>query len=120
MKKAIVSVIFCAAVVGGAWLAKQVAFGQATEKEESVTVTKSQLERLIDTRVAQLMKGMEPVSDKMILRGDNWHTAIFEGFKYTIYTGPGQFINMQPVPRAGAPRSGVAPQKPAASRPAGN
>ena len=53
MKKAIVSVILCATLVGGVWLVRQVALGQITEKEEAVTMTKSQFEKLVEARVAE-------------------------------------------------------------------
>ncbi len=118
MKKAIVFVISCATVVGGIWLAREVAFGQTAEKEEGITLTKSQFEKLVDNRVAQTLKGMEPVSDKRISQADNWHVVEFNRVRYTIYTGPGTVIDARPVqntqPRGTAPRSGSAPSKPAA------
>jgi len=111
MKKAIVFVISCAVLVGGVWLAREVAFGQATEKEEGVTKTKAEWEKLVQERVAlALAKEKSQVSDQKIAQLDNWHIVIFRAVEYTIYTGPGAVINARPVPtgqpRGTAPRSG--------------
>ena len=119
MKRAIVAVIFCATVVGGVWWGERSPLGKPGEgrgrHDDQVAVRE-----LVDARVAQALKGMEPVSDKTILRGDNWHTAIYDEVKYTIYTGPGVVVLGLPVqrgPKATPPRSGMAP-KSSPSRPA--
>ncbi|MGO8691167.1 MAG: hypothetical protein ACLQLG_16215 [Thermoguttaceae bacterium] len=119
MKKAIVSVILCATLVGGVWLVRQV-WGQTTEKEEAVTMTKSQFEKLVEARVAEALKAKTPQdTDKVIHRAENWHTAIYNGSVFTIYTGPGVVALALPDQRGQrgpAPRPGAATQKPAASK----
>ena len=119
MKKAIVFVIFLGIVAGSTWLTRQLVFGQTEEKEKSVSKTESEWERLVQERIAMALakEKAQPVSDKQILLADNWHTAIYKGVEYTVYTGPGQVMATRLVPPKTQPKpSDGKPPKPATSK----
>ena len=120
MKKAIiVFVIFLGIVAGSAWLTRELAFGQTAEKEKTVTKTESEWERLLQERIAAALakEKAQPVSDKQILQADNWHTAIYKGVEYTVYTGPGQVMATRLVPPKTQPKPGDGKlQKPATTK----
>ncbi len=110
MKKAIVLVIVCATVVGGAWLARRdLAFGQAAEtketKDQGITKTKAEWEKLVQDRVALALKEKA----RRIHDAENWDTAIFNGVEYTVYTGPGQVMAVRPVQQKTPPKTGPRP-----------
>ena len=110
MNKVIVLVISSLVVVAGGWLARDFALGQATE-EKSITMTQSKWEELIQKRIAEaLAKAKEDTSDQKIRRVDNWHTAIYNGVEFTIYTGPGQAMIIRSVQPT---RPATLPLKPA-------
>ena len=63
------------------------------EKAEGITMTKQQWEDWAQKRItAALAKEKADTSDQKIVQAENWHTAIFNGVEYTIYTGPGQVM----------------------------
>jgi hypothetical protein len=112
-------VIFLGIVAGSARLMRELAFGQTEEKEKTVTKTESEWQRLVQERIAQALAKdkAQPVSDKQILLADNWHTAIYKGVEYTVYTGPGQVMATRLVPPKTQPKSGDGKlQKPATSK----
>ncbi len=61
-------------------------------EEKTVTITKKQLEAIVEQRIARQMLEDKVTLDQRILQGQNWHTAVFNGVEYTIYTGPGQVL----------------------------
>ena len=58
--------------------------------EKTVTITEKQLDVLVSQRIAQSMIAEEKSLNDQIVEPRNWHTAIFDGVIYHIYTGPGQ------------------------------
>jgi hypothetical protein len=118
MKRILVSLTACAAVLAGGWLALNLAFGQAKEKEKekSYTLTTSQLEEYVQKRVNQALATDKLTADQKILNGDNWHTAIYKGVEYTVYTGPGQALATRWAKPAAEPKP--PPEKPAEPKPA--
>ena len=63
-----------------------------TTAEKTVTLTEKQLEDLVQQRVAQAMLEDRAGLDAKIVRPESWHTAVYNGVEYTIYTGPGQVM----------------------------
>ena len=110
MNKAVL-LLACVIVAAGAWLARDFAFAQAgKEKDEGITMSKQQWEDWGEKRIAAaLAKEKADTSDQKIVQPENWHTAIFNGVEYTIYTGPGQVMyrrNLQPAAKP-APKTGT-------------
>jgi len=90
MKKPFLAAIGAAVLAGAFWLGRDLAFAQPKAAEKSYTLTESQLEDFVQKRIAQaLAKGDKGVEQK-VMAPESWHTAIFNGVEYTIYTGPGQ------------------------------
>jgi hypothetical protein len=115
MKRFQIALLSCIALAGSAWLA-HVVWGQPAEtKEKTVTITKSEFERLVAERVAAALAEHKdkPVTDEQILRPENWHKAIYEKAEYVIYTGPGQFLfhHWPPAPKSGGATAPLAPAK---------
>ncbi len=124
MKRILVSLAACVAILAGGWLALGVlnlAFGQATEKEKekSYTLTTSQLEEYVQKRVSQALAADKTATDKKVVSPENWHTAIYEGVEYTVYTGPGQVLATRWAKPAAEPKPAAKPAaKPAEAKPA--
>ncbi len=60
---------------------------------KTVTLTKPELEALVPQRMAQAMiDGTQSVREA-VLQPQHWHSAIFNGVEYTIYTGPGDIAS---------------------------
>jgi hypothetical protein len=118
MKRILVSLAACAAVLTGGWLALNLAFGQAKEKEaeKSYTLTTSQLEEYVQKRVNQALAADKQATDQKVLNGENWHTAIYKGVEYTVYTGPGQVLATRWAKPAAEPKPPA--EKPAEAKPA--
>jgi hypothetical protein len=120
MKRILVSLAACVAVLAGGWLALNLAFGQAKEKEKdqekTYTLTTSQLEEYVQKRVNQALAADKLTTDQKTLAPENWHTAIYKGVEYTIYTGPGQALATRWAKPAVEPKP--AAEKPAESKPA--
>jgi hypothetical protein len=110
MRKVSVLLVSSAVVFGG-WLALNLASAQT--KEKAITLTEKQWEDLVQKRIAQAMS-KEQVPDERILQPENWHTAVYKGVEYTIYTGPGQVMLNRLAPAQ--PRGPE--MKPAESKPA--
>lgn len=64
--------------------------------EKILTITETDLNRLVEQRIAQQMIADEKTLDDKILDSANWHTAIYRGQEYTIYIGPGTVVGVQP------------------------
>lgn len=94
-----------------------VAFSAEKEKaepaEKSVTITEKQLNELVERRIAQRMLEDKTTLDDRILKSENWHTAIFNGVEFTVYTGPGQVMATRwvPTPKATLEETPKAPAK---------
>jgi hypothetical protein len=118
MKRIFVSLAACLALLAGGWLALNLAFGQAkdNEKEKTYTLTTSQLEEYVQKRVNQALATDKMTADQKILNSENWHTAIYKGVEYTVYTGPGQVLATRWAKPAAEPKP---PEKPAEPKPAG-
>ena len=73
----------------------------AQQPAKTVTLTEAELDKLVEQRMAHAMLQESRSLSEEILQPDNWHTAIFNGVKYTIYTGPGEvasaLIQLTPV-----------------------
>jgi len=65
-------------------------------EEKTVTITETELNQLVERRIAQQMIAEEKTLQARILEGRNWHVAIFEGTEYVIYTGPGSVVGVRP------------------------
>jgi hypothetical protein len=119
MKRIFVSLAACAALLAGGWLALNLAFGQAKdnekEKEKTYTLTASQLEEYVQKRVNQALATDKMTADQKILNPENWHTAIYKGVEYTVYTGPGQALATRWAKPAAEPKP---PETPAEPKPA--
>jgi len=108
------------AVLAGGWLALDLAFGQTKdsekEKEKTYTLSTSQLEEYVQKRVNQALAAEKTTTDQKVLNAENWHTAIYKGVEYTVYTGPGQAL----ATRWAKPAAEVKPsaEKPAEAKPA--
>ncbi|MGA2032706.1 MAG: hypothetical protein ABSG68_10645 [Thermoguttaceae bacterium] len=124
MKRVYLLVVTAAAIVGGGWLVRDLAQAQAPEKaapaetEKGITLTKSQWQELLAKKVAEALAkeiGTPPVSDKQVLERGNWHTAVYNGTEFTVYTGPGQALVIADVAakRAAAARAAQPPAQPA-------
>ena len=123
MKRIFVSLAACAALLAGGWLALGVfnlAFGQTKEKEKTYTLTASQLEEYVQKRVNQALATDKMTADQKILNPENWHTAIYKGVEYTVYTGPGQALATRWAKPAAEPKPAAKPAepKPAETKPA--
>lgn len=121
MKRIVTAVAAFTAVVVGGWLALNLAFGQAKDKEKTYTMTESQLEEYVQKRVAQTQSKDGPDLDKKILQPENWHTAVYSGIEYTVYTGPGQVMMARwakPSPIAKPAAEKPTEPKPAETKPA--
>jgi len=74
------------------------AYGQEKEpkkeapKEKTITITESQLEAIVEQKIAQQLIDDTQTLDAKILEPQNWHYAYYRGVEYTIYTGPGQML----------------------------
>ena len=115
MKRIVVSLAACVALLGGSWLALNLALGQTQEKEKekSYTLTASQLEEYVQKRVKQSQSADKLTADEKILYPENWHTAVYKGVEYTVYTGPGQVLATRWAKPAAEPKSS---EKPAESK----
>jgi hypothetical protein len=114
MKRIVVSLAACAALLGGGWLALNLAFAQTQEKEKekSYTLTASQLEEYVQKRVKQSQAADKLTADEKILNSENWHTAVYKGVEYTVYTGPGQVLATRWAKPAAEPKSSEKPAEP--------
>jgi hypothetical protein len=56
----------------------------------SITITKAELDAMVSQRMAQALIDDTHGMHEVVLQGKHWHTAIFQGIEYTIYTGPGE------------------------------
>ena len=111
MRRFLGSLAAAAAVLVAGGLALNLAFGQvAKEKEKTFTMTETQLEEYVQKRIAQAAAKDQGNLDQKILQPENWHTAVYSGVEYTIYTGPGQAMMTRWAKPAVA--------KPAAEKPA--
>ena len=81
----------------------------APAEEKKVTITESHLNRLVEQRIAKRMLEEQKSLDQTILDSKHWHTAIYEGVIYHVYTGPG---NAMAVTWAQQPGSEEQPQTP--------
>ncbi len=120
MKRIFVSLAACLTLLAGGWLALNLTFGQAKdnekEKEKTYTLTTSQLEEYVQKRVNQALATDKMTADQKILNGENWHTAIYKGVEYTVYTGPGQALATRWAKPAAEPKPPA--EKPAEPKPA--
>jgi hypothetical protein len=118
MKRILVSLAACVALLAGGWLALNLAFGQTKEKEQekAYTLTTSQLEEYVQKRVNQALAADKTATDQKTLNPENWHTAIYKGVEYTVYTGPGQVLATRWAKPAAEPKP--PPPKPTESKPA--
>ncbi len=120
MKRIFVSLAACAALLAGGWLALNLAFGQTKEKdkekEKTYALTDSQLEEYVQKRVHQALATDKRTTDEKVLSSENWHTAIYQGVEYTVYTGPGQALATRWAKPAAAPKPPL--EKPAEAKPA--
>jgi hypothetical protein len=66
------------------------------QEEKKVTITESQLDQIVERRIAQMMLQEKRSLQERILESQNWHVAIFEGMTYTVYTGPGDVVAAWP------------------------
>ena len=78
--------------------------------EKRVTITEKQLEELVERRIAQELLEKKVSLDQAVVQGENWHTAIYNGVEYTVYTGPGQVLATRWA--APAPKTTPPPIKP--------
>ena len=114
MKRTVVLLVACVAILAGAWLS-QVVVAQAPA-DKKIEMTKGEWEKLLADRIAKAVAEKEaaspdkqkPVSDEAILKAENWHTATFNKAQYVIYTGPGQIMfhhwvdaSSKPAPKVG-------------------
>jgi len=72
-------------------------YGQENSKpnatEKTITITESQLNELVEKKIAQqLINDTQSIDDK-ILQPGNWHYVYFRGIEYCVYTGPGQILS---------------------------
>ena len=111
MKRLIVCLISCVVFAGSGWLGHAV-WAQADEaaKEKKFTITQSQLDKYVAEQIAKAVAAEReksggapgapaggsrvggPVSDEQVLKGENWHFAVYHQTAYVVYTGPGQAI----------------------------
>lgn len=74
-------------------------WGAAAEQEpqptvaKSITITKAELDAMVSQRMAQAMLEESRSLHAEVLQEKHWHTAIFNGVAYTIYTGPGDIAS---------------------------
>ena len=71
----------------------------AKPAEKTVTITESQLNQLVERRIAQRMLEEKTSLDQEVLKSEHWHTAIFEGVVYHVYTGPGKAMTVSWAPK---------------------
>jgi len=111
---AVIAVVFCF----GYWAANAQQ-AEPQPKEQTVTITKKQLEEIVEKRIAKRMLDESASLDQKILQPGNWHTAVFNGVEFTIYTGPGQVLQTRwaAAPQATPPAEGT--EKPAEKPAAG-
>jgi len=104
MKRIVILAIVAAAGCGGYWAWAQQAEPEPPAEpppaEEKYTLTRSQLEAYVEQRIAQHALQESMSLHEKILQGENWHTAVFNGMEYTVYTGPGQVLATRPAPEA--------------------
>jgi len=74
-------------VMGVIGITLAIGFGVSGQQPEETLDSK--VEKLVEQRMAQRMLEETSTLDQQILDPKNWHTAIFNGVNYTIYTGPG-------------------------------
>jgi hypothetical protein len=60
------------------------------------TISQHELDRIIERRVAEVLLAEERSLHEEVLQAKHWHTAVFEGVKHTIYTGPGEVVLSEP------------------------
>ena len=121
MKRIFVSLAACVALLAGVWLALGVlnlvmAQTKEKEKEKSYTLTASQWEELVQKRINQALATDKMTADQKVLNPENWHTAIYKGVEYTVYTGPGQALATRWAKAVAEPKPPA--EKPAESKPA--
>ena len=119
MKRVVVCLFACVAVAGTGWLAHAV-WGQAPEsKERSITYTESQWKALLEKAIAadreKFGRGAgASVTDDQVLRGENWHRAVFNKAEWVVYTGPGQAMFHHWIePKSPPSKGGAGPSAPA-------
>jgi hypothetical protein len=85
--KPIWTVLMIVALCIAAWTISESIGSEAPETVPGAFQEKLAAQMLIDEQIAL---------DKEILKGKHWHTAIFNGVEYTIYTGPGDIAFCRP------------------------
>jgi len=61
---------------------------------KTITITKAELEAMVSQRMAQAMLEDTRSMHEAVLQEQNWHSAIFKGIEYTIYSGPGEIASV--------------------------
>ena len=112
----LLAVVLCFGVV--AWMAygqeKPKAPPKDTPKEKTVTITESQLNTLIESKIAQQLIDDTLTLDQKVLESKNWHYAYYRGVEYCVYTGPGQMLSTRWAPPEEKPKPETeTPEKPA-------
>ena len=75
----------------------------AKPAEKTVTITESQLNQLVERRIAQRMLEERTSLDQEVIKSEHWHTAIYAGVVYHVYTGPGKAMTVSWAPKSQPP-----------------
>jgi hypothetical protein len=131
MKRLTVCLISCLVLAGSGWLGHAV-WAQSDEaaKEKKFTITQGQLDKYVAEQVGKAVaaerekSGGVPaqrvggaVSDEQVLKGENWHYAVYHQTAFVVYTGPGQAMfhhyvaPKEPPAKSGAPAPATPPAK---------
>ena len=76
-------------LLAGLWAVQAQQAQPPNPTEKTVTITESHLERLVEQRIAKRLLAEQKTLDQEVLDPKHWHTAIYEGVVYHVYTGPG-------------------------------
>ncbi|MBN2473285.1 MAG: hypothetical protein JXB62_01655 [Pirellulales bacterium] len=81
--------------------------------EKTVTITESQFNELVERKVAQRLMEEQTALDEEVLKAKHWHTAIYDGVVYHVYTGPGKAMAVTWAPKPSTesqPDAGAGPE----------